>query len=143
VIATASAANQQFMKQLGAAQTIDYKSTKFEDAVKDADVVLDTVGGDTLKRSYSVVKKGGMIVSIVAPPEKSELEKHGIRGAVFMVSANSELLTELTKLVDAKQLKPMISDTMPLSDLSKAHAAIETGHTRGKIVIQVAEEPKS
>lgn len=85
VIATASAANQDFMKQIGADQTIDYKSTKFEDVVKDADVVLDTVAGDTLKRSYGVVKKGGIIVSILAQPEKAELEKRGIRGAVFMV----------------------------------------------------------
>lgn len=143
VIATASAANQDFMKQLGADQTIDYKAAKFEDVVKDVDVVLDTVAGETLKRSYGVVKKGGIIVSILEPPDKRELEARGIRGSVFMVSANSELLAELTKLVEAKQLKPTISQILPLAELPKAHEAIDTGHTRGKIVMRVSDEPKS
>ncbi len=143
VIATASAANQDFLKQLGADQAIDYKATKFEDVVKDVDVVLDTVAGETLKRSYGVVKKGGIIVSILEPPDKAELESHGIRGSVFMVSATSDLLGELTKLVEAKQLKPTISEVLPLAELAKAHQAIETGHTRGKIVLRVAADPKS
>lgn len=143
VIATASAANQEFMKQLGADQTIDYKATKFEDVVKDVDVVLDTVAGETLKRSYAVVKKGGIIVSILEPPDKKELEARGIRGSVFMVSAKSDLLAELTKLVEAKQLKPVISQLLPLAELAKAHQTIDTGHTRGKIVMRVADEPKS
>ena len=143
VIATASAANQEFMKQLGADETIDYKATKFEDVVKDVDVVLDTVAGETLKRSYAVVKKGGIIVSILEPPDRKELEARGIRGSVFMVSAKSDLFAELTKLVEAKQLKPTISQRLPLAELAKAHQAIDTGHTRGKIVMRVADEPKS
>src|SRR4029453_12445778 len=81
VLATASTANQDLLKQLGADVAIDYKKTKFEEVAKDVDVVLDSVGEDTLTRSYGVVKKGGFIVSLVARPDQAELEKHGIRGA--------------------------------------------------------------
>src|SRR5436853_7023477 len=80
VIATASAANQDLLKELGVDQPIDYTTTKFEDVVKDVDVVLNGVRGDTLARSYGVVKKGGIIVSITGQPDPVELEQHGIRG---------------------------------------------------------------
>ena len=80
VIATASTANQDFLKKLGADQAIDYTKTKFEDVVKDVDVVLDAVGGDTLTRSYDVVKKGGVIVTIAGGPDQAALDAHGIRG---------------------------------------------------------------
>src|SRR5215831_4482346 len=78
VIATASAANQDLLKQLGVDQPIDYTTTKFEDVVKDVDIVLNGVRGDSLARSYGVVKKGGIIVSITGPPDPAELEKYGI-----------------------------------------------------------------
>src|SRR6202011_5884841 len=80
VIATAATQNQDLLKQLGVDQPIDYTTTKFEDVVKDVDVVLNAVRGDTLARSYGVVKKGGIIVSITGQPDPGELEKHGIRG---------------------------------------------------------------
>src|SRR5437667_3241157 len=82
-IATASTANQDFLKQLGADVAIDYTKQKFEDVAKDVDVVLDSIGRDTLARSYGVVKTGGIIVSLVARPKESELEKHGIRGTAL------------------------------------------------------------
>ena len=81
VIATASTANQDLLKELGADNAVDYKKQKFEDVAKDVDVALDPIGKDTLARSYGVVKKGGFIVSIVARPNQAELDKHGIRGA--------------------------------------------------------------
>ncbi|MCA1660383.1 MAG: NADP-dependent oxidoreductase, partial [Verrucomicrobiaceae bacterium] len=143
VIATASGRNQQFMKELGADQTIDYTATKFEEAVKEVDVVLDSVGGETLQRSYQVVKKGGIIVSLVEPPDKAQLDARKIRGTRIMAAPNTNLLGELTKLVEAKKLKPIVTKTFPLAEAGKAHEEIETGHTRGKIVLRVAEEPKS
>ncbi|HEX8280835.1 MAG TPA: NADP-dependent oxidoreductase [Chthoniobacterales bacterium] len=143
VIATASAGNQQFLKELGADQTIDYNATKFEDVVKNVDVVLDSVAGETLKRSYGVVKKGGIIVSLLEPPDKAELDARGIRGTAFLVSPNTGLLGELTELVEAKKLKAVVTKVFPLAEAAKAHEAIETGHTRGKIVLRVVEEPKS
>src|SRR5207249_1756348 len=83
----------------------DYTKQKFEDIAKDVDVVLDTIGEDTLARSYGVVKKGGFIVSLVARPDRAELEKHGIRGAPMSVVPNSDELAEITKLIDAKKVK--------------------------------------
>ena len=143
VIATASAANQEFLKELGADQTIDYKTMKFEEVVKDVDVVVDSVGGETLQRSYDVVKKGGIIVSLLEPPDKAQLDERGIRGTAFLVSPDTGLLSELTKLVEAKKLRPIVSKVYPLAEAARAQEAIETGHTRGKIVLRVAEEPKS
>src|SRR6266576_2889017 len=81
VIATASTANQGFLKQLGADVAIDYTKQKFEDVAKDVDVVLDPIGKETLARSYGVVKKGGIVMSLVARPDPVELKKHEIHGA--------------------------------------------------------------
>ena len=142
VIATASAANQDLLKQLGADVAIDYTKQKFEDIAKDVDVVLDSVGKDTLARSYGVVKKGGVIVSIVARPDKTELDRHGIRGAVLSVEPNADELAEIGKLIDEKKIKVIVSQTFPLSDAAKAQEQVATGHTRGKIVLKVADEPK-
>ena len=142
VIATASAANQDFLKELGADQAIDYRAQKFEEVAKDVDVVLDTVAGETLRRSYDVVKKGGFIVSVLEPPAKAELEKRGIRGAVFLVQPHAQQLTEIAKMIDSGKVKPFVSQTLPLAEAAKAHAAIETGHTRGKIVLKVSDAAK-
>jgi NADPH:quinone reductase-like Zn-dependent oxidoreductase len=142
VIATASTANQNFLKQLGADVAIDYTKQKFEDIAKDVDVVLDSIGKDTLARSYGVVKKGGIIVSLVARPDQSELEKHGIRGEALSVDPNSDELTKIGKLIDEKEIKVVVSQTFPLSGAIKAQQQVATGHTRGKIVLKVADEPK-
>ena len=142
VIATASTANQDFLKQMGADVAIDYTKSKFEDIAKDVDVVLDAVGEDTLKRSYGVVKKGGIIVSIVDDPDKAALDAHGIRGESIRTDPKASTLEELTRLIDAKKVTPVVSQVFPLSEVVKAHEQIATRHTRGKIVLQVAEEPK-
>jgi NADPH:quinone reductase-like Zn-dependent oxidoreductase len=142
VIATASTANQDFLKQLGADVAIDYTKTRFEDVAKNVDVVLDSVGKDTLARSYGVVKKGGFIVTLVARIDQGELDKHGIRGASLGVEPDSNELTEIGKLIDEKKIKVIVSQTFPLSEAIKAQEQIATGHTRGKIVLKVANEPK-
>jgi NADPH:quinone reductase-like Zn-dependent oxidoreductase len=142
VIATASTANQDLLKQLGADIAVDYTKQKFEDVAKDVDVVLDSIGKDTLARSYGVVKKGGIIVSLVARPNQSELEKHGIRGTVLSVDPNADELIEIGKLIDDKKIKVIVSQTFPLSEAMKAQEQVATGHTRGKIVLKIADEPK-
>jgi NADPH:quinone reductase-like Zn-dependent oxidoreductase len=142
VIATASTANQEFLKQLGADVAIDYTKQKFEDVAKDVDVVLDSIGKDTLARSYGVVKKGGIIVSLVARPKESELEKYGIRGAALNAEPNPEELSEIGKLIDDKKINVIVSQTFPLSEAMKAQEQVATGHTRGKIVLKIADEPK-
>jgi len=143
VIATASSANQDFMRKLGADQTIDYAKTKFEDAVKDVDLVLDAVGGETLERSYGVVKKGGTIVTIAGEPDQSALDAHGIRGVSISAAPKSETFAELTRLIEAGKLKPVVTKLFPLAEVAKAQEQIATRHTTGKIVLQVAASPKS
>src|SRR5438309_2965345 len=101
IIATASTANQDLLKQLGADVAIDYTKTKFEEIAKDVDVVLDSVGKDTLARSYGVMKKGGFIVSLVARPDQAELAKRGLRGASLSAEPKSDELAEIGNLIDA------------------------------------------
>jgi NADPH:quinone reductase-like Zn-dependent oxidoreductase len=104
--------------------------------------VLDSVGKDTLARSYGVVRKAGFIVTLVARIDQAELDKNGIRGASLGVEPNSSELAEIGKLIDEKKIKVIVSQTFPLTDAVKAQTQIETGHTRGKIVLKVADEPK-
>jgi len=143
VIATASTANQDLLKQLGADVAIDYTKTKFEDVAKDVDVVFDTVGRDTLARSYPLVKKGGVVMSIVGRPDPAQLEKYGIRGSSIWSHPDGNELAEITKLIEAGKIKPIVSQVFPLPDAVKASQQAETHHTRGKIVLNIAEEPKS
>ena len=143
VIATASTANQDFLKKLGADQAIDYTKTKFEDVVKDVDVVLDAVGGDTLTRSYGVVKKGGIIVTIAGEPDQADLDAHSIRGVSISSAPKGETFAELTRLIENKKLTPVVTEVFSLSQVAKAQDQIATRHTRGKIVLRVARDPKS
>jgi len=142
VIATASTANQDLLKQLGADVAIDYTKQKFEEIAHDVDVVLDPVGRETLARSYGVVKKGGIVVTIVSRCDEAELKKHGIRGASLSSHPDASELSELTKLIDAGKIKPIVSQVLPLTDAAKADAQAATHHTRGKIVLKIADEPK-
>ena len=140
VIATASTHNQETLKQLGADVTIDYTKQKFEDVAKEIDVVLDTVGGETLARTYPLVKKGGFIATIVARLDKSQLEKYGLHGSTIGVNPETKELAQLAELIDAKKITPLVSQVLPLSEARKAHEQAITGHTRGKIVLKVADE---
>jgi NADPH:quinone reductase-like Zn-dependent oxidoreductase len=142
VLATASTANQDFLKQLGADVAIDYKTQKFEDVAKDVDVVVDGVGGETLKRSYPIVKKGGILVSLVGRVDQAELDKYGIRGVSLEAEYNSGQLAEIGKLIDARKIKVIVSETFPLADAAKALAKANTGHARGKIVLNIRDESK-
>jgi len=142
VIATASTPNQELLKQLGADVTVDYTKTKFEDVAKDVDVVLDSVGKDTLARSYGVVRKGGIITTLVAQPDQAQLDKHGIRGVAISVKPTASELAEIAKLIEEKKIKPVVSQVLPLTEAVKAQEQAATHHTRGKIVLRVADEPK-
>jgi len=143
VIATASTANQGLLKQLGADVAVDYTKQKFEEIAHDVDVVLDPVGRDTLARSYSVVKKGGIVVTIVSRCDEAELKKHQIRGASLSSHPDATELTEITKLIDAGKIRPIVTEVLPLTDAAKAVAQAQTHHTRGKLVLKIADEPKT
>jgi NADPH:quinone reductase-like Zn-dependent oxidoreductase len=142
VFATASTANQDFLKELGADVAIDYKTQKFEDIAKDVDVVIDGVGRETLARSYPIVKKGGIIVALSDRVDQAQLDKYGIRGASLVVQNSGDELAQIGKLIDEKKIKVVVSETFPLADASKAEAKADTGHARGKIVLKVAPEAK-
>ena len=143
VIATASTANQDLLKELGADVAVDYTKQKFEDVARDVDVVLDSVGKDTLARSYGVVKKGGFIATLVARLNQSELDKHGIRGASISVKPDANELDEITRLIEAKKIKPVVTEVFPLTEAVKALQQAATHHTRGKIVLEIAEETQA
>jgi 2-desacetyl-2-hydroxyethyl bacteriochlorophyllide A dehydrogenase len=140
VIATASTANQDLLKQLGADIAVDYTKTKFEDAVRDVDVVLDPVGRETLARSYGVVKKGGIVMSLVARPDPVELKKRGIHGAAISVHPDAADLAEIAQLIDAGKIKPIVTEVLPLSEAIRAQQQAATHHTRGKVVLRIADE---
>ena len=143
VIATASTANQDLLKQLGADVPVDYTKTKFEDVAKDVDSVLDPVGRETLARSYGVVKKGGIVMSLVARPDPAELEKRGVRGASISAHPDAQDLAEIAQLIDAGKIKPIVTQVLPLSEAIAAQQQAATHHTRGKVVLRIADEPKS
>lgn len=142
VIATASTRNQDLLRQLGADVAIDYTTTKFEDVAKDVDVVLDAVGKDTLARSYGVVKKGGFIATLVSRLDPAELDKHGIRGASIAVKPNADQLGEIAKLIEERKLRPIVTRMLPLANAVEAAQQAATHHTRGKMVLRVANEPR-
>ncbi|HXZ12004.1 MAG TPA: NADP-dependent oxidoreductase [Candidatus Sulfotelmatobacter sp.] len=138
VIATASAGNHDFLGELGAAEVIDYTRERFEEKVEDVDVVLDSVGGETQQRSWSVLRRGGILVSIVSPVSAEKAASLGVRGAFFIVEPNRTQLIELGHLIDAGTLRVIVGAVLPLARAREAFERGLAGHMRGKIVLQVA-----
>jgi NADPH:quinone reductase-like Zn-dependent oxidoreductase len=142
VIATASTANQDVLKQLGADEAIDYTKPNWEETVHDVDFALMPVGGETMTRTYGVMKKGGTIATLISRADPAELEKRGIHGAPVFSHPDANELAEITKLIDAGKIKPVVTQVLPMTEAAKAVAQAETHHTRGKIVLKIADEPK-
>jgi NADPH:quinone reductase-like Zn-dependent oxidoreductase len=137
VIGTASRSNHDFVKQLGSDEVIDYQTTRFEDAVRDVDVVLDAMAGETRDRSWQVLKKGGILVSILGQPSQDDANRHGVLGVGMFVQPNPAQLQELAHLADAGKIRPIIDTVLPLAEAARAHEMNQTLHTRGKIVLRV------
>jgi len=137
VIGTASVRNRDFLRGLGADEVIDYTSTRFEDMLHDVDVVLDTIGGDTMERSWSALKKEGLLVSVFSPPPKEQAKAHGVRALFFVVQPNRAELSQIGDLIDAGQVQPVIETVFPLSEARQAFERALSGHTRGKIILRV------
>lgn len=141
VIGTASADNQQFLKSLGVDQAIDYRNQKFEDVVKDVDLVLNTADAETTARSVGIVKKGGMLVSIVGPPSVAACAAAGIRCARpnrETGATNAEQLARVVELADKGKFKVFVEESFALEDAGKAWEKSRSGHRRGKLVIRVS-----
>ncbi len=135
VIGTVSAKNAEFARDLGVDVLIDYRSTRFENEVKDADVVFDTIGEDTQERSFKVLKRGGGLVSAVSEPPEDACKRHGVRGNMVAVQPNADQLAEISALIESGQVHPTIATTMPLENARPAHELSQSGHTRGKIIL--------
>lgn len=135
VIATASAANIEFVRALGADQVIDYRATRFEDVICDVDVVFDGVGGETLERSWNVLRKDGKLVSIASERGSSQRS----RDAFILVRADGRQLAELGGMIDAGELRVFTEAVYPLNEAKEAYARAEKGGMRGKIALSVVE----
>jgi len=146
VIGIASGCNEDFLLNIGVDEFVNYRSTPFEDVVREVDVVLEAVDrdirverrrGETLKRSWRVLKKNGVLVSICDTSVSKIASVYSVRGKYILAQPNAAQLAEIAELVDAGHLKPFISTVLPLKEARKAHKLSQTGHTRGKIVLQV------
>jgi len=139
VIGTESGRNQDFVRRLGADDVIDLEKMRFEEDVSNVDVVLDTIGGDIRKRSRSVLKKGGIFVSIIGTmPYDEGILALGVRETFVSIKSNASQLREIARLVDAGILRPMIQTVLPFSEAGHAQELSQTADLRGKVVLRVA-----
>jgi NADPH:quinone reductase-like Zn-dependent oxidoreductase len=136
VLTTASARDLEFVRELGAEEVFDYATTRFEEVVHDVDVVFDTVGGETLARSWQVVKPGGALVSVVSPLSGKPV-REDIRYVYFIVEPSGAQLREIGALIDAGQIHPVVDQVFPLAQARQAYETAASGHPRGKTVITV------
>ena len=137
VIATASTVNVDFVRSLGA-HVIDYKTTKFEQVVKDVDVVIDTVGGDLAERSMSVIKPGGIFITVAGRPDPEMGQSRGIRVASSH-RAEAAKLGKILELIESNLVKPAVGKIFSLAQAEQAQAASQSGHGRGRIMLNVAD----
>ncbi|WP_329543862.1 NADP-dependent oxidoreductase [Streptomyces sp. NBC_01356] len=140
VIGTASAGKHDFLREIGVDEAIDYRDTDFTEAVKDVDVVLDTLGGDNSVNSLRVLRPGGIVVSILPVGSDEfyeEAERLGVRAVRLLVDSDRAGMQAIAELVEAGKLRAAIAGTFPLADAAKAHALGDTGRTAGKLVLVV------
>ncbi|WP_017597265.1 NADP-dependent oxidoreductase [Nocardiopsis lucentensis] len=139
VIGTASAAKHGVLRELGADELVDYTSVDFAETVGDVDVVLDAIGGDYLDRSLRVLRPDGVYVGVSNPLDQEIIVERaaaaGVRGATVCVEPDHTQLEEITALVEAGKLRPVVSGTFPLEEAAKAHEHSQSGRTTGKVVL--------
>ncbi len=135
VATTASPDHADFVRSLGADEVIDYKGQDFSTILKDFDAVYDTVGGETYTKSFAVLKKGGVIVTMVAKPDPELDKKYEVTTIGQMTNTTTERLTHLAELVDAEKIKVTIEKMFPLEQAKEAYDFLETNHPKGKIVV--------
>lgn len=136
VVGTASARNADFVRSLGA-EFCDYAAAPFEEQLSGFDLVLDAVGGDIAQRSYSVLKRGGIVVSILGGAKEEEARERGMRASSILVKPSGSDLSEIATLVSAGALRPEVQAILDLPEASAAHDLVKAGHVRGKVVLRV------
>jgi NADPH:quinone reductase-like Zn-dependent oxidoreductase len=137
VYGTASAANGDYLREIGVDEVIDYHAVRFEDVARDLDAVFETVSAANAARDLTVLKPGGILVSIAGLPEPDVIAQYPVRAERFLVRTSGEQMAELARLIDAGAVRPHVHAVFPLAAAAKAHAEGELGHTRGKIVLKV------
>jgi len=140
VFATCSKKKADLVRSLGADRIIDYSSVRFQDELDGLDVVLDTVGGEVLENSWSVLRPGGALVTIVGDAPEGTAAKYGVRGFSILVEPNRKELIEIAGLIDAGKVKPVVDAVFPLSRAREAYERGLRGHNRGKLVLKVGNE---
>jgi NADPH:quinone reductase-like Zn-dependent oxidoreductase len=138
VIGTGSARNRDFVLGLGADEYVDYTQQEVGEAVSGADIVFDTVGGDTTASLLPAVLEGGMLVTIAGAPPEAAARERGVRAELLVMSPKSEQLARIAELVAGGDVRVEIAEAMPLADVKRAHELSESGHVRGKLVLSVA-----
>lgn len=140
VIGTASEAKHDFLRELGADETIDYRTQDVFDVARDMDVVLDTLGGETSTRSLRTLRPGGIVVSLLPVGSDDfyrEADELGVRALRMLVDSSRENLTSIAELVESGDLRPTIADVFPLEQAAEAHRVGESGRTTGKLVLTI------
>lgn len=140
VATTAAGSDAAYVKELGADEVVDYKSQRFEDMIHDYDAVFDTVGGETYTRSFTVLKKGGIIVSMLEQPQEALMEQHGVKAIAQGTQVTSERLRKLAAFVDQGVLAVRIDKTFPLDQAGAALTYLQTGSPKGKVVLLARED---
>jgi NADPH:quinone reductase-like Zn-dependent oxidoreductase len=135
VATTVSINDKQFVQELGADQVIDYKTQTFEDLLHDYDAVFDTVGDETYRRSFKVIKKGGIIVSMLDQPDSELMNQYGVKAIFQFTQADRERLTKLTQWVDENNIRVNVEKTFLLDEAGDALDYQKDVHPRGKVVL--------
>lgn len=137
VSTTVNVNDKQFVQELGADQIMDYNSQKFKDLLHDYDAVFDTIGGDTYKRSFKVLKKGGIIISTLEQPNSELMQQYGVKATFQFTQVNRKRLTKLAQWVDQNNIKINVDRTFSLDEAGKALDYQKDVHPRGKVVITI------
>ncbi|MCX9010497.1 MAG: NADP-dependent oxidoreductase [Candidatus Methanoperedens sp.] len=137
VATTVSARDIPYVKELGADEAIDYKNQSFDEMLHDYDAVYDTVGGETYVKSFKVLKRGGIIVSMLEQPRSELVERYGVKAIGQFTQVTSERLSKLAELVDKRVIKVYVDRTFPLEQAGEALEYQQKGHPRGKVVLKI------
>jgi NADPH:quinone reductase-like Zn-dependent oxidoreductase len=145
VITTASADDAAYVRTLGADVVIDYNNERFEDIAKDVDAVIDLVGGDTQTRSFTVLKKGGWLISAVSAPDQEAAKQYGVTAMFFLVDVTSTVLSAIAKQIDAGGITTKVGPVYQLNDVREVHEILEGKRPRpgGKIVIAMSPQSEA
>src|SRR6476620_2751892 len=137
VATTASSDDKQFVQSLGADKIIDYKSQDFEELVHDYDAVYDTIGGQTYTKSFNVLKKSGIIVSMLEQPNSELIQRFGVKAIFQFTQVNKDRLTQLAQWIDQNNIKMHIDKTFSLDESAKALDYVKDVHPRGKVILKI------